>query len=118
MVFNLGQIAAFVVGGLGLLLTLLNIFGKLNDMKQSAAAPLKDLEKRMSVAEVKVTEIEHSLERGNKRFDDLDEKYEAFMTSMLAFLDFEIAYCQNSHYEHTEDLIEAKKALRKLQTKV
>lgn len=79
--------------------------------------PHDSLEQRVSVLESDMAETKRRLEKGDRRFDDLDEKYETFMTSMLAFLDFEIAYCINTHYEHTEDLVEARKALRKLHAK-
>ena len=35
-----------------------------------------------------------------------------FKTVMISFVDFEIAYCQNTGYAQTEDLKNAKKALQ------
>lgn len=73
--------------------------------------PHSTLEQRIAVQEAKVKEIEEKLRNGNKRFEDQEEKNKVFMNCMLAFIDFEIAYCTNTKYEHTEDLMKAKAVL-------
>ncbi|MBR4377349.1 MAG: hypothetical protein IKP50_00465 [Bacilli bacterium] len=74
--------------------------------------PHNNLENRVNTLEVKVKEIDNSLKIGNDHFRDLDEKSEVFMECMLAFIDFEIAYCQATGYAQTEDIVKAKSALR------
>lgn len=74
--------------------------------------PHNNLENRVTTLEVKVKEVEDSLKAGNDHFRELDEKSEVFMECMLAFIDFEIAYCQATGYVQTDDIIKAKSVLR------
>ena len=73
--------------------------------------PHSTLEQRVAVLESKVNENENRLRSGNKRFDELEEKNKVFMHCMLCFIDFEITYCQETGYTHSEDLLKAKEAL-------
>ena len=73
--------------------------------------PHSTLEQRVAVLEAKIKENEDRLKAGNKRFETLEEKNTVFMHCMLCFIDFEIAYCQETGYEHSEDLMKAKAIL-------
>lgn len=73
--------------------------------------PHNTLEKRITTLEVKISEVEEKLRLGNDHFRVLDAKSEVFMECMLAFIDFEIAYCQKTGYVDTEDIKKAKKTL-------
>ena len=73
--------------------------------------PHSTLESRVAVLESKLKETEDRLKGGNKRFDNLEEKTQVLVNCMLAFIDFEIAFCQDSHYANTEDLKKAKTVL-------
>lgn len=73
--------------------------------------PHSTLEQRVAVLEAKMTEQDGKLKAGNKRFEDIEDRNKVFMNCMLAFVDFEIAYCTNTKYEHTEDLMKAKAVL-------
>ena len=70
------------------------------------------LEKRVNEHEVKIKEIEQSLHHGNDKFKRQNKTNKAFITIMLAFVDFEISYCYNSGYDKNEDLLRAKKLLQ------
>ena len=74
--------------------------------------PHNSLEERITSLEVKVDEMQNSLYQGNDRFRDQKAMNEVFINCMLAFIDFEIAYCQNTEYEHSEDLMRAKSILQ------
>ena len=74
--------------------------------------PHEAMENRVFTLETKVAEIENSLHKGNDRFREQDTMNEVFLECMLAFIDFEIAYCLHTGYEHSEDLNRAKKTLQ------
>lgn len=80
--------------------------------KNFLAKPHNDLEERITKVEVKVEEVDKSLKQGNDRFREQKQMNEVFINCMLAFIDFEIAFCQHSGYEYSADLMRAKKTLQ------
>lgn len=79
--------------------------------------PHSTLEQRVAVLESKMSESEGKLKSGNKRFEELEERNKVFMHCMLAFIDFEIAYCHNTGYKEVDDLMKAKEALHEYLSK-
>ena len=79
--------------------------------------PHSTLESRVAVLEAKVKESEDRLKSGNKRFEVLEERDQVFMHCMLAFVDFEIAYCRNTGYTETEDIEKARGVLHEYLSK-
>lgn len=71
-----------------------------------------DLKRRVDEHDMKFKEIEDSLKQGNDIFRDQEETNATFKSVMLAFVDFEIAYCLHTNYEFTDDLMKAKKELQ------
>ena len=80
--------------------------------KNFLAKPHNSLEERVTKIEVKVEEIDTSLKQGNDRFREQKQMNEVFVNCMLAFIDFEIAFCQSTGYENSKDLIKAKSILQ------
>lgn len=111
MTFTIGQIAAFIVGLLGLILTVLNIIDRQNNMKQAAEKPFNDLKKRVDGHDIEINDIKQALKLGNDRFREQEETNATFKSVMLSFVNFEIAYCLHTNYPHTEELLEAKNEL-------
>lgn len=111
MTFTIGQIVAFIVGLLGLVLTVLNIVDKRNAMQKQAEQPFNDLKKRVDGHDVEIGDIKQALKLGNDRFREQEETNATFKSVMLSFVNYEIAYCLHTGYEHTEDLMEAKREL-------
>lgn len=62
---------------------------------------------------VKLKEHEESLHHGNDKFRRQADINEVFINCMLAFIDFEMAYCAHTGYEDIADLTNAKNTLRK-----
>lgn len=62
---------------------------------------------------VKLKEHEESLHHGNDKFRKQADINEVFINCMLAFIDFEMAYCAHTGYEDITDLTNAKDTLRK-----
>lgn len=74
---------------------------------------LKDLEKRIDVIDLVLKDIQKSLDSSHEKHRQQKDTNEVFITSMLAFIDFEIAFCQHTGYEYMDDLIKAKETLQK-----
>lgn len=74
--------------------------------------PRNELENKVDEHDVKIKELELSLKQGNDRFREQDKTNATFQSVMLAFIDFEIAYCMHTNYEFTDDLKKAKKELQ------
>lgn len=73
--------------------------------------PRENLEERVSTLEVVVKQHDESLKQGNDKFRDQKETNEMIFSVLLAFVDFEIAYCHHTGYEHDKDLLKAKDKL-------
>lgn len=71
-----------------------------------------ELKKRVDEHDLKLKEIDNSLHKGNDIFRDQEKTNATFKSVMLAFVDFEIAYCLHTNYEFTDDLMKAKKELQ------
>ena len=63
-----------------------------------------------------VNDIKTSLKEGNDRFRRQEKLNSMFIAIMLAFVDFEIAYCHNTGYKDNADLLKAKRLLQKYLT--
>lgn len=75
--------------------------------------PHNDLETRLTELEVVVKQHDESLKHGNDKFRKQADFNEVFINCMLAFIDFEIAYCYHTGYEYDEDLNKARDTLQK-----
>lgn len=73
----------------------------------------EELKKRVDEHDVKFKEVEESLHHGNDKFRQQANINEVFINCMLAFIDFEMAYCSHTGYDDTDDLDNAKDTLRK-----
>ena len=113
MSFTPGEIAAFIIGALGLILTILNIRDKLKDLKDEEDKPIQDLKKKVEELEERLDRAEEELSRYRDMFNDQEETNVTFRSVMLSFVNFEIAYCLHTGFEHTEELIRAKDELEK-----
>lgn len=72
----------------------------------------EDLCKRVDKIELLLAEIKKSLDASHEKHRQQDKTNATFKTVMLAFVDFEIAYCLHTNYEFTDDLVRAKKELQ------
>ena len=113
MTFTTGQIIAFIIGLLGAILTVLNIMDKYSGLKDKSEAPFKLLSDKVNEHENRLNKIESSLYQGNEQFRRQEALNEVFINCMLAFIDFEMAYCSATGYKDTDDLETAKSTLRK-----
>lgn len=98
------------------MLAFFNICLMLYMFKNFLSRPQESLEKRVTNLEVKMSEHDDSLKQGNDRFRKQKKTNATFKTVMLAFVNFEIAYCQGTDYKHTEELMKAKAELERYLT--
>lgn len=113
MTFTSGEIASFLIGGFGLFLTILNIRDKLRTMKKEEEQPIEKLKERVDALEDRTDRIEKQVSGHNEKFEDQEETNATFRSVMLSFVNFEIAYCLHTDYNHTEELMKAKDELEK-----
>ena len=73
----------------------------------------EELVKRVDAHDVELKDIKESLHQGNDKFRKQADINEVFINCMLAFIDFEMAYCSSTGYKDIEDLKTAKATLRK-----
>lgn len=95
-----------------LLVQLGTLGGMIYAFKLFLSKPHDTLEERVTTAEVEIKDIKASLLQGNDKFRKQDDTNEMFISCMLAFIDFEIAYCHHTNYEYSEDLEKAKTILQ------
>lgn len=113
MVFTTGQIVAFIIGLLGAILTALNIIDKVTALKTKSETPFVALSNKVNEYGKRLDKVESSLYQGNDTFRKQAALNEVFINCMLAFIDFEMAYCSATGYKDIEDLETAKSTLRK-----
>ena len=116
MTFTASQIFAFVVAVIGLTLTILNIADRVSTMRKNANQPIKDLQEEVIALKVKVAEHEQKLRAGNDNFRSQKKINTLFERIQLAFVDFEVAYCQSTGYKDLDSLLKAKELLTQLLT--
>lgn len=85
----------------------------LNKPHDTLEQQVKELEKRIDATDIILKEMQKSLDSSHDKHREQNELNEVFITSMLAFLDFEVAYCAHTGYEFTEDISKAKETLMK-----
>lgn len=74
---------------------------------------IKEVNKRLDANDMILKEMQKSLDSSHDKHREQNELNEVFITSMLAFLDFEVAYCAHTGYEFTDDISRAKDTLMK-----
>lgn len=73
---------------------------------------VKELSKELAKQNQQIKEIQKSLDSSHDKHRDQKQMNTVFINCMLAFIDFEMAYCQHSGYEYSEDLERAKNTLQ------
>lgn len=69
------------------------------------------LEKRIDALELLLKDIQKSLDASHNKHREQDRTNKVFKRVFILMANFEVSYCQNTGYSHTEDLKQAKKEL-------
>lgn len=99
------QVANVAIIGYGL-------YKFLNKPHDTLEEQYKILEKRIDAHDLLLKEMKNSLDSSHDKHRGQKEINTVFINCMLAFIDFEIAFCQHTNYEYTEDLAKAKQTLQ------
>ena len=108
MVFSTGQIVAFIVGFLGVILTILNIIDKAITLKTKSDEPFNELVRMVEELDVRVTKLEGANNDIDKWKETQDETNEVLIRSVFALLEFEVHYCETEHKPISKNLERAK----------
>lgn len=69
------------------------------------------LEKRVDEQDLVIKNIEKSLDSSHQKHREQDRTNRVFKRVFILLANFEVAFCQQTGYEHTEDLMKAKDEL-------
>lgn len=97
---------------LQLVISVISICVSMFALYKFLSKPHNSLEARVSHLEKDVSGIKTSLREGNDKFRDQAKLNSVFKAVNLAFIDFEIAFCQNTGYKDISDLKKAKRILQ------
>ncbi len=78
--------------------------------------PRTNLEQRITECEVQIKDVKDSLRQGNDKFREQAKTNRAVFSVLLAFTNFEIAYCHNTGYKDNSDLVKAQNAINEYLT--
>jgi len=117
MTITTGQLWAIIIAIFGLILTILNIIDKVSSLKKNANAPIIELQKSVAELNVTVKEMKKSLDSSHDKHREQKELNVVFIHCMLAFIDFEVAYCAQTNYkDNAGDLENARRTLQEYLT--
>lgn len=98
-------------------------FKFINKPQDNIRKEVQDLKSEIAELKVEIKDTKNSLLQGNDRFREYDRKFKKqgktntiFKKIVLAFVNFEIAYCQHTNYEFTDEIVKAKNELEHLLT--
>lgn len=108
MTFTTEQIIAFIVGFMGLILTVLNIIDKAIALKTKSHEPFNDLVRQVDELDVRVTKLEGAKTDTEAWKETQEETNEVLIRSVFALLEFEVHYCETEQKPITKNLERAK----------
>ena len=97
---------------LQLVISVISICVSMFALYKFLSKPHNSLEARVSHLEKDVSDIKTRLREGNDKFRDQAKLNSVCKAVTLAFIDFEIAFCQNTGYKDISDLKKAKRILQ------
>lgn len=97
---------------LQLVISIISIIVSMYALYRFLSKPHNTLETRVFNLEKDVGDIKQSLKEGNDKFREQAKLNAVFKAVNLAFIDFEIAFCQNTGYKDIADLKKAKRILQ------
>lgn len=97
------------IGNLCIMLWALKSF--LNKPQTTMNQQIETLKKRIDEQEMVINDLKKSLDISHDKHRDQDKTNKVFKKVFILLANFEVAFCQHTGYEHTEDLVLAKKEL-------
>ena len=75
------------------------------------AEEIKEIEKTQTEQSMVLREVKKELDNSFEKHRDQDRTNKVFKRVFILLANFEVAYCSETGYEHTDDLKQAKKEL-------
>lgn len=83
----------------------------LNKPHDSLADEVKKLKEEITKLNLTIEKMQQSLDASHSKHREQDRTNKAFKRVFILLANFEVRYCQETGFEHTDDLIQAKKEL-------
>ena len=83
----------------------------LNRPHDSLADEVKKLKEEITKLNLTIEKMQQSLDASHSKHREQDRTNKAFKRVFILLANFEVRYCQETGFEHTDDLIQAKKEL-------
>lgn len=77
----------------------------------SLADEVKKLKEEITKLNLTIEKMQQSLDASHSKHREQDRTNKAFKRVFILLANFEVRYCQETGFEHTDDLIQAKKEL-------
>ena len=107
-----------IITSLGTICVMLYGFKKFMDKPHDELSDrVKEIEKRADTMELRLEDYKKSLDNSHEKHRQQHDTNEMFITVVLSFIDFEIAFCTQTEYKNTADLLKAKETLQKFLAK-
>ena len=87
------------------------LFKFLNKPHDSLADEVKKLKEEITKLNLTIEKMQQSLDVSHNKHREQDRTNKAFKRVFILLANFEVRYCQETGFEHTDDLIQAKKEL-------
>lgn len=87
------------------------LFKFLNKPHDSLADEVKKLKEEITKLNLTIEKMQQSLDASHNKHREQDRTNKAFKRVFILLANFEVRYCQETGFEHTDDLIQAKKEL-------
>lgn len=88
----------------------------LNKPHDTLADEVKKLKEEIARLNVTIENMQRSLDSSHEKHREQDRTNKVFKRVFILLANFEVAYCQETGFEHTEDLKAAKKELEEYLT--
>lgn len=88
----------------------------LNKPHDSVVAEIKKLKDEIAKLNAKIEQMQRLLDESREKHKEQDKTNKAFKKVFLLLANFEVTYCQETGFKHTDDLVQAKKELEEYLT--
>ena len=102
------------IGNVAVMLYALKTF--LSKPHDTLADEIKKLKEEVAKLNVTIERMQKSLDASHEKHREQDRTNKVFKRVFILLANFEVAYCQETGFEHTEDLKAAKKELEEYLT--
>lgn len=111
MISELKDITGLVLQCLNLLIIAYGGYKFLNRPHDTLADEVKSIKEKQVAQEVEIKEVKKSIDASFEKHREQEKTNAVFKRVFMLLANFEVAFCMQTGYEHTEDLVKAKDEL-------